>query len=373
MHQLLEKVFHIDFPDYLTVPTLKAINHSADYVHFPHIFGLPVSVNLPAMLIIALLTMLLIKGISESTKVNNVIVALKLVIVLIFIFVGAFFVERSNWIPFAPNGWPGIFAGASLVFFAYIGFDALTTASEEVKNPGKDLPFAIIGSLLVCTVLYIIVTAILTGMIKYTQLNVPDPVAVALNFVGLKWAPANWLANYIVSVGAVIALTSTMLVFLMGQPRILFAMGRDGFLPPIFAKVHPKFHTPYIPTIISGTIVMLLAGFGDLDSVASLCNIGTLTAFIMVAVGIIILRKKCPESPRKFKVPYVPLFPILGILVCLILIAYLPKVAIIGFFVWMIIGLIIYFNYGIKHTYYKTSEDAVVCNIEEFNDDGIVK
>ena len=346
MQQLIENVFHIDFPNWLMTPTMVALKDPVTHAAYPHLFGHPVSINLPAMLIIALLSILLVRGIHESTRFNSFIVALKLVVVFVFIFVGAFYVKAENWVPFMPYGMKGVMAGASLIFFAYIGFDALSTTSEEVKDT-RDLPIGIIGSLAVCTVLYIVVSGILTAMIPYRLLNTPDPVATALYYVG-----QNFLASYIVSVGAVIALISTLLVFLMGQPRIIFSMARDGFFPKGLAKVHPKYRTPYRPTIVSGIVVMLLAGFGDLTSVAALCNAGTLVAFMMVCLSVIILRKKKPDVPRRFRVPFVPLIPILGMVVCAALFGALPRGAHITFVIWTVAGLVIYFAYGIRHTRY---------------------
>ncbi len=347
MDQLLKSVLNINLPDYLLTPTLTVAFSAEKFAHFPTIFGVPISVNLPAMLIIALLSILLIKGVKESTRANNIIVALKLVVVFVFIFVGAFYVRPEHWVPYVPYGMKGVLAGASLIFFAYIGFDALSTTSEEVKNPGRDLPIGIIGSLAVCTVLYVVVSAILTGIAPYQILNTPDPVATALNYVG-----QNFLASYVVSVGAVIALLSSLLVFLYGQPRIIFAMARDGFLPKWLAKVHPKYRTPYRPTIISGIVIMTLAGTCDLTNVAALCNAGTLAAFSMVCLSVIILRRSQPNLDRKFKVPFVPLTPILGIIVCAILFFSLPRLALITFVIWGGVGLILYFSYGIRHTKY---------------------
>lgn len=347
LDQFLVNVLGLHLPEYLLNPTFAALAGGEAYANFPRLLGHPISINLPAMVIIALLTMLLIRGISESTRFNNVIVVLKVLVVLVFIFVGAFYVKPENWVPYMPYGFKGVLAGAAMIFFAYIGFDALSTTSEEVKNPGRDLPIGIIGSLLICTVLYIIVSAILTGIAPYKILNTPDPVATALNFIG-----QNFLASYIVSVGAVIALISTLLVFMLGQPRIIFAMARDGFFPRGLAKVHPKYKTPYIPTIISGIVIMFLAGTCNLSNVAAMCNAGTLTAFMMVCLSVIVLRWRRPNVPRKFKTPFVPLIPILGIIVCAVLFTALPRLAHITFVLWTVAGLAIYLGYGIRHTRY---------------------
>ena len=353
--QVLEKVLHIQLPEYLLTPWFVALGDMEKYSHFPHVFSYPISINLPAILIIAFLTLLLIRGVKESANANNVIVVLKLVIIAIFVIVGAFYVDKSNWVPYMPYGFRGILAGSAMIFFSYIGFDALTTVSEEVKNPGRDLPIGIIGSLLICTIIYIIVSAVLTGIAPYSLLNTPDPVATALDHVG-----QSWLASYIVSVGAVIALLSALLVVMMGQPRIIFSMSRDGFLPPLLSRVHSKYKTPYITTIISGSLIMFMAGVCDITKVSELCNIGTLFAFIVVSAGVVILRYRDPDHPRAFKVPFVPFLPIVGVIICLALLLSLPKLAWIGFFVWLTTGLVIYFSYGIKHTKYNSQS-----NIEE--------
>lgn len=347
MNQFLLNVLHIKLPDFLLTSTAASFFGGSVFSHFPKIFGHPISVNLPAMLIIFVLTLLLVKGVKESTRFNNIVVALKLIVIFIFIFVGAFYVKPENWVPFMPYGIKGMLSGASLIFFAYIGFDALSTTSEELKNPGRDLPIGIIGSLIICTILYIVVSAVITGIAPYKILGTPDPVATALNYIG-----QNFLASYIVSVGAVIALCSTLLVFLYGQPRIIHAMSRDGFFPKWFSKVHPKYKTPYRPTIISGLVIMLLAGTCDLSGVAELCNAGTLTAFIMVCLSVLILRYKHPDQPRKFRTPFVPLTPILGAIVCGILFFSLPRTALYTFVIWTSFGLIFYFSYGIRHTRY---------------------
>lgn len=348
LQQVLEHVLHLQLPTWLTTSTFAALGDPAAHPGLPRLLGHPLAINILPMVIVGLLTAVLVRGVRESTRFNNVIVALKLLIVCIFIGVGAFYVKPENWSPYMPYGFRGVMAGASLIFFAYIGFDALSTTSEEVRDPGRDLPFGIIGSLVVCTVFYIIVSAILTGMVPYQTLDVPDPVATALSAVG-----QSWLASYIVSVGAVVALTSTMLVFLLGLPRIIFAMARDGFFPKGLAKVHRHRRTPYRATILAGIVVMLLAGMGNLSSVAALCNAGTLTAFIIVCLSVIVLRRRHPQHQRRFRVPLVPLVPILGMITCGALFTALPRAAHITFLVWTAAGLIIYFLYGIRHTKYQ--------------------
>jgi basic amino acid/polyamine antiporter, APA family len=302
-------------------------------------------VNLPAMLIIALVTWINIKGVRQSSSVNNVIVAIKLAVVLLFIVLGFSNVNPANWHPFMPYGWNGVFSGASVIFFAYIGFDAVSTAAEEVKNPQKDLPRGIILSLIICTVLYIIVSAILTGMVPYLDFKgQAAPVAFALQQVGYHWGAA------IISVGAICGLTSVLLVMLFGQSRILFVMSRDGLLPGIFGHINQKYKTPARSSLIIGIITAIVAGFLPIGIVAELTNIGTLCAFMIVAAAVIVLRKKAPDRPRAFKCPWVPVVPALAIIFCGILIWMLPVVTQIRFIVWLIVGLVIYFGYSYDHS-----------------------
>jgi len=298
-------------------------------------------INLPAMLIIAAITALLIRGVSESAKFNNVIVGIKLVVILLFICIGVFHVHPSNWTPFMPYGWNGVFKGAAIIFFAYIGFDAVSTAAEEVKNPQRDLPIGIITSLVICTILYIVVSAILTGMVPYLQFKeTAAPVAFALQKIGLNWGSA------LVSIGAICGITSVLLVMMFGQTRILFAMSRDGLLPKVFGEVHPKFGTPAKSTVLVGIVTAITAGFTPIGVVAELTNIGTLAAFIIVAVSIIVLRKTRPDIKRDFKVPFSPVVPILAVLFCGFLITKLPMITMIRFVVWLAIGVVVYFVYS---------------------------
>jgi APA family basic amino acid/polyamine antiporter len=296
--------------------------------------------NIPAFIIILLVTVLLIRGTSESDLVNKIIVATKLAIVAFFIVIAGPHVNPENWHPFSPFGAWGILNGASLVFFAYIGFDAVSTSAEEVKDPGRDLPIGILSSLAICTVLYIIVSGILTGVVNYTKLNVHSPVSFAMIQLGLNWAGA------IISIGAIAGLTTVLLVMLFGQSRVFFAMSRDGLLPNFFAKVHPKFKTPYLSSALVGVIVAIVAGIGSLDTVADLVNIGTLVAFIFVSIGVIVLRRTQPNLPRKFRVPLVPIVPVLAALGALLLIFTLPHITIVFYLVWLVIGLAIYFLYS---------------------------
>ncbi len=301
-------------------------------------------INLPAIIITLLLTTILVIGIKESARFTGVMVFIKVVTVLIFILVGISHVNPANWHPFMPFGLKGVIAGAAIVFFAYIGFDAVSTAAEETRNPQKNMPIGILLSLGICTLLYIIVAAILTGMVSYRELNTPAPVAHALTLVGFRWGAA------IVSAGAVAGITSVLLVMLMGQPRIFFSMSRDGLLWPWISKVHPRFRTPYIAQIFTGIVVAGFAGFIDIGTAAELCNIGTLFAFAIVCGGVVVLRKTHPELRRSFRCPLVPLIPLLGVFSCVWLMLSLPQITWIRFIVWLMVGLTIYFYYGIKHS-----------------------
>ena len=303
--------------------------------------GIVASINLPAALIILLITGLLIRGTSESDVVNKLIVATKLCVVAFFIVIGLAHINPLNWHPFAPFGFAGIIRGAGLVFFAYIGFDAISTSAEEARNPARDLPRAIIGSLVICTILYIIVAAILTGIMSYTQLNVPSPVSSALIGIGLNWAAA------IIAIGVIAGLTTVLLVMLYGQSRIFFAMSRDGLLPAVFSKVHPTFRTPYLSSALIGIVVAVVAGVGNLDVVADLVNIGTLAAFALVSIGVIILRRNSPDMKRGFRVPFSPVVPILSAAGAIGLIFFgLPWITILSYFIWLAIGLVVYFLYS---------------------------
>ena len=310
--------------------------------------------NFPAMGLVALLTVLLVLGIKESARFNNVIVFVKMAIVLLVIGFGFMYVHPENWHPFIPAntgesghyGWSGIARGAGVVFFAYIGFDAVSTAAQEAKNPQRDLPIGILASLAVCTVLYILMAIVMTGLVKYDQLNVPHPVFVAINAAGpaLKWL------TYFINIGAIAGLSSVVLVMLMGQPRIFFAMARDGLLPAMFGKVHTKFQTPYVATIITGVVAMVIAGLFPIGLLGELVSIGTLLAFVIVCAGIIVLRYRSPELVRPFRTPWVPVVPALGILFCGFLMTSLPSDTWWRLIIWMAIGLVIYFAYGKSHS-----------------------
>lgn len=302
-------------------------------------------INLPAMAIIWIITLINMKGITQSSLVNDIIVVIKLAVVGLFIALGISHVEPANWTPFMPYGWSGVFTGASVIFFAYIGFDAVSTAAEEVKNPQKDLPRGIILSLIICTILYIAVSAILTGMVPYLQFKTTAaPVAYALQLVGYHWGAAA------VSVGAICGLTSVLLVMCLGQSRILFVMSRDGLLPRFFGHINKTTKTPVRSSLLVAIVSSILAGLVPIGIVAEMVNIGTLAAFIIVSASVIILRKKAPDRVRPFRCPCVPLVPILSILFCGILVIMLPTVTQIRFIVWLAIGLFIYFGYGYKHS-----------------------
>ncbi len=305
--------------------------------------------NVPALIIVSIITTLLVIGIKESARFNNFIVIVKLTVILFFIILGLFFIKPANWSPFMPFGWTGVMTGAAIVFFAYIGFDAVSTTAEETKNPQRDLPVGIIVSLLVCTTLYIIVALVLTGIIpvmKYAdnQSFLSAPIAFALNVLNQGWASG------IISVGAVMGITSVLLVMMMGQPRIFFAMSRDRLFPESISKVHPRFRTPYRTTIITGVAVGLVALLIPIGTAAELANIGTLFAFAIVSAAILVLRRTNPEIKRSFRVPIVWIVSPLGVLFSLYLMYSLPVLTWIRFLAWLDIGLLIYYFYGRIHS-----------------------
>jgi APA family basic amino acid/polyamine antiporter len=320
----------------------------------PHLLGFPVIANLPAFLIVALITVILVIGIRESANSNNAMVVLKIGIILFFCVVGITLIRPHHWTDpalggFAPNGWKGISAGAAIIFFSYIGFDATSTAAEEAKDPARDMPFGIIMSLVVCTVLYIILSLVMTGMAPWNQLGTAEPMITALQLADGSPKLLS-ISRLIVSLGAVIAMSSVLLVFQLGQPRIFMSMARDGLLPPFLARVHPRFKTPYVGTIITGVFVATFAAFANIAEVVDLTNIGTLFAFVLVSAGVIVLRRLEPDRVRPFRAPLVPLTPIISIVACLYLMLQLPKLTWIRFGVWLALGLLIYAFYGVRHS-----------------------
>jgi APA family basic amino acid/polyamine antiporter len=310
----------------------------------PRVLGIPVVVNLPAMGIVLLLTWLLVRGVRESSRANAVMVMVKLAVLAFFVIVGLFYVQPENYKPFLPNGWRGVWAGAAIVFFAYIGFDAVSTAAEECRNPARDLPRGIVGSLLLSTLVYVAVAAVVTGLVPAQELHTAEPLTVAMNRYNLGWAAG------IVAVGSVVAHTAVLLVFQLGQPRIFFAMARDGLLPGFFARVHPRFRTPHVTTILTGLVVAAFAGFANIEEMVDLTNIGTLFAFALVSLGVVVLRLRQPEAPRPFRVPWSPFLPLASVVSCLGLAAGLPIVTWLRFFAWLALGALIYFFYGRTHS-----------------------
>lgn len=308
--------------------------------------------NFPAFLIVMLLTVVLVHGIRESARTNNIMVLLKIAAILVFIFVGSQFIHTANWHPFSPNGWPGVLAGGSIIFFTYIGFDSVSTAAEECRNPQRDVPIGILATLAVATVLYIGVAVVLTGLVPWHSLmddaapevNVLRRMAQASGSSLLHWT------HFTVLVGALLGMISSILVFQVGQARVWFAMSRDGLLPTIFSRVHPRYRTPAIATWVAGFVVAIPAGLLDIGTFAELSNIGTLFAFVLVAVGVLVLRYKDPERPRGFRCPGGPVIPVLSIVCCILLMAGLPLLTWIRFFLWLAVGLAVYFFYSRHRT-----------------------
>ena len=352
--------FGLAIPSVLTTPPFV----DKTFIHFPAFTGVlapiglnlpqvlreapwsaqPGILNLPAVIIVAIITWLLVLGIRESARVNLIIVAIKMAVLLVFIGVAVWYVDPANWQPFMPFGFGGVVTAAAIVFLAYVGFDAVSTTAEEAVNPQRDMPIGILGSLFIATFFYMVVAAIMTGVVSYKLLNVADPVALVLNVLQKPWASA------LVSVGAMAGITSVLLVLLMGQPRILFSMSRDRLLPAFLSRVHPRYRTPHLTTIFTGAVVAVAAALLPITIVAELCSIGTLFAFIIVCAGVIVLRYTRKEIHRPFKVPLFPYLPALGILLCGYLMISLPWMTWIRFLLWLLLGLLIYWLYSYRHS-----------------------
>jgi len=345
----LLRSFDVQLPVWLTTGYRTALLSPDAKLHgllqtAPHVAGIPVLLNLPAFAIVMLITWLLLLGVRESATANNIMVTIKLLVIGLFIAAGLTHIDPANYHPFAPHGFRGIHQGAAIVFFAYIGFDAISTAAEETKNPQRNLPIGILGGLAICTVIYVIVGAVLTGMVPSTELGVADPLAKALTSAGFT------TVGWIVALGAIISMSAVLLVFQYGQPRIFFAMGRDGLLPAWAAKIHPKHRVPHVTTVITGLFVGLWALIGDAGETYDLTNIGTLFAFALVAIGVLVLRYKDRDRPRPFRVPFVWPVSLTAAGLCVFVMAGLPRQAWERFGIWLAIGLSLYVLYGYRHS-----------------------
>ena len=344
---------HVDLPAWLLADYRTAASAKPWVLaQAPHAFGVPIVFNALAVAIVALLTVLLVWGVRESARFNGAMVVIKLAILGFFVLVSMRFVAPANWHPFAPNGFSGVGAGAAVVFFAYIGFDAVSTCAEECKNARRDMPVGILGSLVVCTLIYVVVAAVFSGLIPYSELVKLDEtqrseaLAVAMTYARMP----GWMVG-LVALGSVVAQTAVLLVFQLGQPRILLAMARDGFLPPFFARIHPRYRTPHVATIATGVLVGGVSAFANIDEMVDLTNIGTLFAFILVCFGTMVLRFREPLRARPFRVPFGPIVvPGLGILSCLVLVAYLPPASWARFAAWLLVGLVLYATYGFRRS-----------------------
>jgi APA family basic amino acid/polyamine antiporter len=354
--------FGIRLPAWLAVDYQTALSKMPAVVAgAPHVFGIPIIFNVLAVLIVTVITIVLVWGIRESANFNFWMVVTKLIVLGFFVLVCFKYVKPANWHPFAPNGFPGIASGAAIVFFAYIGFDAVSTVAEECRNPKRDMPIGIIGSLILCTIVYAVIALVFTGLIPYSALvktlstEQAEPLTLAMKYVAMP----SWMVG-VVAFGSVIAHTAVLLVFQMGQPRIFFAMSRDGLLPPFFARVHPRFKTPHVATIITGVFVGIASLFSSLDEMVNLTNIGTLFAFLLVCIGIIILRVREPNRERGFRVPGGTwLLPLLGAASCVFLARYLPRESWWRFGIWLVVGMAVYFLYGYKHSRLRTHPEEI--------------
>jgi APA family basic amino acid/polyamine antiporter len=344
---------HIELPAWL-ITDYRTAAHVRPWVldQAPHVAGVPIVFNALAVGIVALVTGVLVLGVRESARFNAVMVVAKLAVLGFFVVASIRFIDPANWRPFAPNGFAGIGSGAAVIFFAYIGFDAVSTCAEECKNPGRDLPIGIIGSLLACTLVYVLVAGVFTGMMPYSALVKLDEgqraevLAVAMSYAHMP----RWMVG-VVAFGSVVAQTAVLLVFQLGQPRILLAMARDGLLPTAFSRVHPRFGTPYGATLFTGAAVGLVSAFANIDEMVDLTNIGTLFAFVLVCAGVFVLRVRDPARARPFRVPFGrAMVPALGIVSCLFLITYLPPASWLRFFAWLALGLVVYASYGLRRS-----------------------
>jgi APA family basic amino acid/polyamine antiporter len=346
--------FGITIPAWLSTDYRTAARIPGLFASAPHLFGVPIVFNILAFGIVAAITVVLVIGIRESATLNTGMVMIKLLVLGFFVVVGWGYTHAANWEPFAPNGWAGVQAGAAIVFFAYIGFDAVSTVAEEVRDPARDLPIGIVGSLIICTIIYIVVAAVFTGIIPYRVLvqklatEQAEPLTMALQYADIPRLGNLFVG--IVAFGSVVAHTAVLLVFQLGQPRIFFSMARDGLLPASFARVHPRFRTPHVTTILTGAAVGVTAMFTSIDEMVDLTNIGTLFAFVLVCIGIVVLRRREPDRPRAFRTPFVPFVPVLGVLSCAYLMLGLPWITWLRFALWLLVGLAIYFSYGFSRS-----------------------
>jgi APA family basic amino acid/polyamine antiporter len=349
--------FGVTLPEWLTHGYRTALLSSDPAIHgllqtAPRIAGIPILLNIPAAIIVMLITMLLYIGVRESSRANNAMVVVKLLVLGLFVGLGAMHIDTANYVPFAPNGWVGIHQGAAIVFFAYIGFDAISTAAEETRNPQRNMPIGILGGLAICTVIYIVVGIVATGIVPYQQLRAADPLARALELAGLP------TASWIVAFGAVVSLTAVLLVFQYGQPRIFLAMARDGLLPKWASRIHPKYRTPHVTTVVTGIVVALGSLVMDENEIYDLTNIGTLSAFAIVCIGVLVLRYIDPDRPRPFRVPFVWGVTLAGASACLYVMVGLPTQAWVRFGYWLVVGLILYFAYGYRRSALRRSSQA---------------